>query len=459
MKFYTYGLCPSGLLSTQTSGNIPAGTEWRATFTGAAQFTNHVACLTVQNTNYATGQIWLMRVDYAHGTNQSYSVTVPYMQTHTLCVTNAADAFVITGTGLRPDYDTPETRSTNSQEQIGTNPGQSGQTTSGGGGGSPGGSQPPVNPSDVSTNSGVADRQNTDAIIKAIAESKSQAHADATIIDGHIQQANDKLNSILGALLSGTNQNSNPTPPSTNYQGILEGMSNRLSDISGKLTHPTNLSGHLDTNAQASAGRAAASPGLSKLDTLTNGPGGGTVAAGVGPGGQGGLNWTVTANLAGGRTATFVMNPFDHDWVNDLATICRAIITWGSTLAMIWTMSVLFQRAIESSGTWRQAQSAGTTEAGFNVNTVIALMMAGLITWALYELISWGTDWIFSKYGLMGAVIPDPNTSAMAWAIYALQQFIPVTVLVSNLMTLLTFRATLGRMVWLAQSIVRFLVG
>lgn len=151
-----------------------SGDDWRSFSCDVppTTYTNHVGCLTFSNTNYVSGQQWHVTITYAHGTNQSYNVMLPYMSPHTVCVTNRADAFVITAVGERPDYDTPDIRTLNSQQEIGQNPYTSQVAGGSGTGSSPGGSQPPVAPPSLSTNNGVADRQNTDAIIKAISESK-----------------------------------------------------------------------------------------------------------------------------------------------------------------------------------------------------------------------------------------------------------------------------------------------
>lgn len=230
-------------------------------------------------------------------------------------------------------------------------------------------------------------------------------------------------------------------------------------NIEGGLTEErwsalTNLLGRSgagpDTNAQYGSGEAAGAEGRSKLESA-----GGLFGAPVVESPGSSLTWSVAA---GGWTIE--LDPFEHPWVNALASLCRHVIAWGSLVGLIYFCSQEVSKGVGVSGTWRQASSAGTSVAGTNVNSASAISMAGLITVALAVLPATAlTVMTTFSGGWAAGPVPSISNGSIAWSVDAMLQFIPLGLVVSDLATGLIFRFTWSGLLWFVQTVIRFLVG
>lgn len=279
--------------------------------------------------------------------------------------------------------------------------------------------------------------------------------------------------------LGGANTNLN-IPGLTNVaqEGTLKGLTNLVGNgmstlqstmnsnaaqAHGDFMNLTNMLGGTNIHDSAGmmvSGRSAGAGGSNTLVSLASSlTGKGTVAAGS----SSGMTSSVTAQMFGGQVATINFDLFALDWVQDLANIVRNIIGWGCYFVLIWGCAKTMREGITAGALFRQATASGQAILGNNANFVTATAMAVAITLILGVMpttayMYFATDGAFSLSNLTTAV-PEAGTNAMAWSVWAVQQFIPIGLIVVCNVNYLIFLFTWTAIEWGVSTVVRFLVG
>jgi hypothetical protein len=323
-----------------------------------------------------------------------------------------------------------------------------------------------------------------DAIIQAENAFAARNHTDLASVQSSINSGNLTLANVLGELQSDERMVTNlagglwsevtsDSRVTTNLLGQLENEAKTETNLLGqlKLTNHLDLAnlgnvisnqywgttqqysmGYVSNTASilTAMGAAASMVGSNQLASL------GVFDDQVVAAGGDALTWDINVATTLGHTETIHLNPFSHDWVTDLCMITTAIVKWGSLIGLILAASKIVTSGIENAGVMRQASAASAVpgvSSGTAVGMAVAMTVAiGVLPALAYTVIS---GW----KGSLSAPIPVPSTTAIGWSIYALQKFIPVQYVVVNIINLIAFRFTWTAILFVAQTIVRFLVG
>ena len=218
----------------------------------------------------------------------------------------------------------------------------------------------------------------------------------------------------------------------------------------------------VNTQAQVAAGEAVKGQAGGSFDrvassipaTAFHAGGGGTDG-----GSAASVSLATSYTLGPGHSVTIGYNPFALGWVNDLATMFREALAWLSWLALLLYCVHAGAGELGRSGSWRQASSAGTAVLGNNVNSVLALACAGLITVAIVAAAVVAELWLVQRVGNLATLWTEPSSGSVKLAVQWVLNFFPVSVLVGNAVAMLTFRLLLAKAVLVGQTITRFLVG
>lgn len=205
-----------------------------------------------------------------------------------------------------------------------------------------------------------------------------------------------------------------------------------------------------DGEGQRDSGIAASTGTKNLLEGFTDGvdPGNASKSA---PGG-----WNLS--LAG---HSFDLNPMNIPFVAAAASWLRGLITWA-----FWAFFLLYawkylDASMSAAMRTQQSASAGTSIAGTNINTVTALAMAALIVVATAAVPAFAVTYLSGSGGL-AAISVNPFTSAdsvVRQAVWLMDNFIPIDLLVTGLVTFLIYRASLSGITYLAMGTIKFLVG
>ena len=269
--------------------------------------------------------------------------------------------------------------------------------------------------------------------------------------------SSNSLLSVSNSLLSVSNFSrlsaTNTFAIATNTYGMsnsLFGVSNMLGSASSR-TNFTEAQG----NEQASRGALAAGSGQSRVQAVVESV---TTASAPVDIGEPSMPWIFTWSFSG-FSWTVNCNPFSLSWIVELAAFVKSVLTWSSWCALLGFMSLQVTNAFGFSGSWRQASSSGQALWGFNANLATSLVMAALITAAMYLLLDFCMVALGSYLGNLATVWVLPSSGALRWALWAANQFVPFSVLVAHMVVYVTFNLTLVKAMWLAQTTTRFLVG
>ena len=226
---------------------------------------------------------------------------------------------------------------------------------------------------------------------------------------------------------------------------------NLLGEILAKFDGGTNSAG---TNAQA--GVDAAEDVRDQFAGLADG----APSSFDEPGSELGAGWTLSVPLIG-SSVELDLNPFSRAWVFDLAGLCRRIVTWGVLFTLLWRNTKVTLEAIMATGGFRQATSAGTTVLGTNVNSGLALAMAAAITVAVGVVPSALVTWAGAT-GHLPTIFSSPftaSTSGIQQALWMANQFLPLALILTAAISAWVYQISLGGLLWVSQTVVRFLVG
>lgn len=271
-----------------------------------------------------------------------------------------------------------------------------------------------------------------------------------------IKEAVD-INSAIGTLA--TDGSGGETGVVSAVQSFHHDNTNLLGGILSELVG-TNESGTASNSGYASGSDAGAA-GKSQLDSITDG-----IPLSTGDPGSGGLGgaWQIGVSLAG-TTATFDLNPFTRTWVNDLANLCRKVVAWFLLMALALANAHYTITAIQAAGSARQATAAVSTPL---VGSASAAAMAIAMTVALGTIPTFAYAWFTGNLGTLGSaysvsILADPFTGvssgSLGDSLYMVNRFLPLGLFIVSATNAFVFRITMGGILWLAQTVVRFLVG
>ena len=231
-------------------------------------------------------------------------------------------------------------------------------------------------------------------------------------------------------------------------ENTLEGISNLLASGSASNTQPSD---------EQARGQAAASDGVSSLQRL-----GGSIIA-PNPTEHYGTpldGWSVSIPYGAGYTID--LNPFHVEWVVSLASFVRNLVAWIFAVGLVYRNTSLLIATIQGLGATRQATASGQAILGINANLATALVCAGLITAAMLAVPMYVSDW-FGANNLFSVITNNPFHNAsggtVANSIWMTDQFFPLAFMVWCVVSGIVFRLNLAPVIWLVQTITRFLVG
>jgi len=270
------------------------------------------------------------------------------------------------------------------------------------------------------TNSVTSQQEGDAAIYSAIVELAAQNHQDESAIVAAVKA-------------------------STNGSGLM--LTNDSPDIA------TNFDG------QVSAGSSAAAGGSNMLASAVGGlPSGTADSQDTGAGGMGTApsNWSVSA-----YGFNFDLNPFDRSWVVALAAWCRGLVKWGLLAALIIRATNKILAAVQAAGANRQATEAGAAGIFNNiplVSSIAAGVCATLITLVSIGLVVAGVAYCSHYLGIV-STSPLTSYSGVEVAIWMVNQFLPLSVMVGCVFSELIFNASFTGVVWFTQKVTLFIVG
>ena len=231
-------------------------------------------------------------------------------------------------------------------------------------------------------------------------------------------------------------------------ENTLEGISNLLSGGSERTTQPSD---------EQSKGQAAASDGVSALQRIAGSMSAPEQTEHYGTPLDG---WSVSIPYGAGYTID--LNPFHVEWVVSLAAFVRNLVAWIFAAGLLYRNASLLIAAIESLGATRQASASGQAILGVNANLATALVCAGLITAAMLAVPVYFSDW-FNANNLFSVITNNPfhNVSGgtVANSIWMADQFFPLSYMIWCVVTGILFKLNLAPVIWLVQTVTRFLVG
>ena len=231
-------------------------------------------------------------------------------------------------------------------------------------------------------------------------------------------------------------------------ENTLEGISNLLANGSAANIQPSD---------EQSKGQAAASDGVNALQRIAGSMSAPNQAERYGTPLDG---WLVS--IPYGASYTIDLNPFHMEWVVSLAAFVRNLVAWIFAAGLVYRNASGLISAIQSLGATRQASASGQAILGVNANLATALICAGLITATMLAVPVYFTDW-FSANNLFSVITNNPFHNAsggtLANSIWMADQFFPLSYMVWCVVTGILFKLNLAPVIWLVQTITRFLVG
>ena len=257
----------------------------------------------------------------------------------------------------------------------------------------------------------------------------------------------------ISNLLSGIAANG-VTSSGTNVLSLTNvAQENTLAGISNLLAGATNGS---PTDQQA-RGQVAASDGVSALHRMAGSMSAPEQNEHYGTPLDG---WSVSVPYGSGYTID--LNPFHMGWVVSLAAFVRNLVSWIFAVGLVHRNATLLITAIQSLGSTRQASASGQAILGVNANLATALICAGLITAAMLAVPVYFSDW-FNANNLFSVITNNPfhNVSGgtVANSIWMADQFFPLSYMIWCVVTGILFKVNLAPVIWLVQTVTRFLVG
>jgi len=161
-------------------------------------------------------------------------------------------------------------------------------------------------------------------------------------------------------------------------------------------------------------------------------------------------DWTVSA---GGFS--FDLNPLGHGFDN-VAAVCKTMLTWFVTACYMLGCIMVVKEAMYAAAASNQAQAASSTPF---ISSGTALVMAGAITVALAAIPALLATQVG---GVVSVIAGSPFSGAggpMGMAIGLANAFIPLDLIITDVLLYIGFRVTVGALFWVSTTVVRFLVG